>query len=325
MRHLVPVIALGLTLVACRPVSAGAVRTIDDVPEIASWGIEARLRLGDDPPLQVVEMTAFHGRDPVRESTRISVSERGGEPTLIESRVVDGRRWVRVGGPWAESDRFRRKELLPLTPTDLLAVVERLVVVGTEERDGRPCEHRRGDREDLIAAGGAPEADFARLDHATIDVWIDLAHRFISEFRLAGATGGRDGAMPLTYTYRHVALDEPVAVDAPAVPEPAPAPAPAVPGQDEVDRKLGFPFPVPAGATVSIYGATVNVLTTLPLDEARAYADRTLRAAGFVPGEAVERAPGEFATTCTRDGRSLVVLVFQVSARGATIQLGAKP
>ena len=306
---------------AVSPDAAGPLRSIDTVPDIGSYRIEALLQLGAEPPLQRVEVAGVRGHDPEREEMRFTVTERSGEPVVIESRRVDGVRYVRLGGAWAVSEKFHQEELIPITPDDLLAIANRLTPLETVARDGQPLEHRRGDRDDLVAAAGRPEADFARLTAATVDVWIDRERRYITELRIAGEAPGRDGAMPITFTYRYTAIGEPITVTAPdsTVADPPP---PAEPDQEDVTRALGFPFPLPDGAVVRVYGATVSVVTTLPLAAARSYAARAMRDAGFVPGTEEERAPGEYYTLHERDGRRVGVLVFQVTDRGATIQVG---
>jgi hypothetical protein len=99
--------------------------------------------------------------------------------------------------------------------------------------------------------------------------------------------------------------------------------APPTLTQADVSRKLGFEFALPEGSQVAIYGATVSLVTTMPLTAAREYTARALRDAGFVLQETVERSPGEFYSDFTQGDRTLGVLVFQVTERGATIQLGA--
>lgn len=98
---------------------------------------------------------------------------------------------------------------------------------------------------------------------------------------------------------------------------------PAQPTQADVTRQLGFEFPIPPNSHVSIYGATVNFVTSMPLAEARKYVSETMVSIGFQAGDEVERAKGEFFTDYFVGERAVGVLVFQVSDRGATIQVGA--
>ena len=303
---------------------AAELRSINDVPGIATYRAQARFSIGEAPPIQLTEVDGEYGKNPERHAIRITVTENGREPVSFATRQVDGQLYVNSGGRWAEAETFHHDELIVLSPEKLLGIGARLEELGAEELNGRKVRHLRGNRNDLLAlAGDSDSSDIARLDQASLDLWVDERERFIVKLHVSGTVPTRGGVLPVDLRYEYTDINQPLTVERPPASEIAQVPLPPALSQDDVTRKLGFEFPLPESAHVSIYGATVSILTALPLAEARQYAERSLRAAGYVPSAAVERAPGEFYTDYVQDERTVGVLVFQVTERGATIQVGA--
>jgi hypothetical protein len=308
------------------PGSAGAVqlRAIEDVPSIRTYRMDAQLQAGVAPRFQATAVKAFYGKDPERYSIRVELTEGEREPIPIEARLVDGTIYFRMKTQWAPVEKFHLAEMTVITPRHLLGIGDRLDEVGREELHGRSVIHLRGDKSDLPPVrSGSESMDFSKMDHATVDLWVDREEHFIVRMHIAAEGTERGQALPVDIRFEYSEFNVPIAVEAPTTDETVHVEQPRQPSQADVDRKLGFVFPIPEGSHAAIYGATVSLLTNMPLAEARAYADRSMAGAGFQSVEVVERAPGEFYTDYERNGRTVGVAVFQVTERGATIQVNA--
>lgn len=211
-----------------------------------------------------------------------------------------------------------------LAPEQLLGIEEHCENLGVGEANGRRVRHLRGRKEDLVAVcGTSTSLDFSRVDSAVIDLWVDEKERFIVKFHVTGAAKMGGGLLPFVFDYQHLDFNAPIAIEPPPLEELHVVEAPPPLTQQDVTRTLGFEFPVPEGAHVSIYGKTVVLVTGMPLDAAREYAAAAMRETGFVGGDEAESATGEFRIDYRKGERSLGVQVFQVSERGATIRVGA--
>lgn len=317
-------IALSLLPVPLASARAEALRRIEDVPAIGTWHLRIDHRVGADPPLQTVAVEGDFGSRPERYDYTLRLGEGGREAARMQIRRVEGKLYRRMNTVWAEIPKFHLEESTILTAEQLLGVAGRLEEVGRETLFGREVRHLRGGKAALpVLRGGSDTLDFSRMDSAQLDLWVDAAERFIVKIRIEAQATQRGETLPLVMVQEYSAFNEPLDIRPPAEGDIVRVSPPPSLGQDEVTAELGFDFPVPEGAQVSIYGATVNLITALPLAAARDYADRHLRAAGFAAVETQERATGEYYTDWVKGERKLGVLVFQVSPRGATIQLGA--
>ncbi|RME54499.1 MAG: hypothetical protein D6790_16715, partial [Caldilineae bacterium] len=106
--------------------------------------------------------------------------------------------------------------------------------------------------------------------------------------------------------------------DVASVPTPTPLPA------SVIADLFGFDFPLPEGSTVTVYGATVNILAPISVAEGRRILEETLTANGFSQvGDPEERAANEFFYTFEKGGQTFTANVFSVVEGKTTIQLGA--
>jgi len=300
-------------------------RRIEDVGGIRSYRMRSIARVGGDPPLQVIEAESEHLRDP--ESMRLVVrqGEGGREPVTFEIREVDGRLFHRMRESWGEIEKFNLAELILLTPEQLHGIEDRLEDRGGDILNGREALHLAGRKEDLPVIGaGHDTIDFSRMERADLDLWIDREEGFILKILIEAEAKERGEILPIHMLYEVYDFGADIRVAMPAEDEVVRNEGPVSKTQEDVNAKLGFEFKVPEGAFVSIYGATVNIITTMPLAEARTYAAKRMGAAGFTAVDEIARPTGEFYTDYENGGRRLGVQVFQVSATGATIQVGAK-
>ncbi|NJN84583.1 MAG: hypothetical protein HC802_21385 [Caldilineaceae bacterium] len=81
---------------------------------------------------------------------------------------------------------------------------------------------------------------------------------------------------------------------------------------------------MPDGSTITIYGATANIVAPLSVPEGQALLVETLTVNGFTQkGEPEERAANEFFYTFEKNGVTFTANVFSVVEGMTTIQLGA--
>jgi len=303
----------------------GGFRPIADVPGIETYKVLARFSVGGPPPFQLIEMDGVFGKEPERYHVRVSVTEKDRDPVSIEALLADGQLFSKFTTNWVAVEKFNLDELIVFTPEHLLGIEAKLTEVGVEDYQGREVVHLRGGKEDLpVVVSGSDSIDFSRMESAVLDLWVDRDERFIARVHIAARAMERGVLQPFDVTYEYSGFNEPVTVKKPVdavVPQNV---APPAPTQADATRALGFEFTIPGGGRViNIVGATVSMITAMPLDDARTYSERTMRAAGFTPGEEVERYPGEFYTDYTKGERTVGVLVFQVTDSGATITVGS--
>lgn len=303
---------------------ASDLRRIEDVPGIETYRMKAQFRAGETPSLQQTEAEGVFGKTPERHGLQITLRKAGRDPVVMEIRLVGGQLYQRMTGKWGKIEKYNLDELILLTPDQLFGIVDSLESLGDEVLNGRKVFHLRGDKDDLpVVGGGSDTIDFSRMDRADLDLWIDREERFVVKIQIQAQVQERGQLLPIVMVLEYSEFNEVVAVEQPPLEEIVKEPQPPAVTQANVTQKLGFEFPVPEGAHISIYGATVNLLTSMPLTEARNYTERAMRAAGYTPKKEIERAPGEFYADYDREGANLGVLVFQVTPKGATIQLGA--
>jgi hypothetical protein len=267
----------------------------------------------------------LYGKDPERYSVRVSLVEGDRAPVPLEARLVDGTIFFRMKTKWGEVEKFNLAESTVITPNHLLGIGDRLTEVGTETLHGREVVHLRGDRGDLPKVqSGSDSMDFSKMDDATVDLWVDRDERFIVKMHVVAHGTERGQTFPVDIAFEYSEFNAPLSIEAPADEDRVHVEAPVMPSQREVTEKLGFEFPIPEGSHVAIYGATVTIVTNMPLTVARSYAASSMQAAGFAVVKETEIATGEFYTDYRREARTLGVMIFQVSERGATIQVNAK-
>jgi len=319
-----PVLFCLLSL-AGAPLPGAELRPIADAPGIATYKEQARFRVGENPPFQLIEMDGVHGKDPEQYHRQITITEKNRDPVTIEALLVDGQLYAKWTTRWAATEKFNLEELIVLTPEHLLGIGEELEEVGVEDHHGRKVVHLRGGKDDLPAVtSGSDSIDFSKMDELVLDLWVDQNERFIAKVHIAAKVNMRGDLHPFDVSYEYSGFNDPITVNKPSVAVVPPAATPPQLTQADITRALGFEFTLPEGATVlNIVGVTVSMLTAMPIDDARTYADRTMRAVGFTPGAEAERYPGEFYTDWTKDERSIGVLVFQVTEKGATISVGS--
>lgn len=300
-------------------------RSIADVPGIETYKVLARFSVGGPPPFQLIEMDGVYGKVPERYHVRVSVTDKDRDPVIIEALLADGQLYSKFTTNWVAVEKFHLEELVVFTPEHLLGIEGKLTEVGAEDHQGREVVHLRGGKENLPkVVSGSDSIDFSRMESAVLDLWVDQDERFIARVHIAAQAMERGALQPFDVTYEYSGFNEPVTVKKPVdavVPQNV---APPAPTQADATRALGFEFTIPGGGRViNIVGATVSMITAMPLDDARAYAGEAMRAAGFTPGEEVEQYPGEFYTDYTKGERTVGVLVFQVTDSGATITVGS--
>lgn len=300
------------------------IRPVDEAESIESYRVQGTLtaRAGEEI-FQSITQNGQVQKEPRLESYSIVVTSED-ELVTIDLRLVDGVRYVRFNEIWSETERFDLSELLIITPDQLVGTLSAFEFIGPETREGRNLLHLRIGQEELpIFQGGSETADFAEADEANLDLWIDADEQFIVQMTLAASQIEQGEPVEFLVQYFYTDFNQPVEVEAPDIAEEAQSGVGPTPVPSTVAQALGFDFPLPEGASFSVVAATVNVLTTLPLAEARAYAEDTMNAAGFEEISREERATDEFFYQYSDGERTVGMLVFQVSERGATIQLGA--
>lgn len=307
------------------PLEGAELRSIADAPGITTYGVQAQFRVGENPPFQFIEMDGVYGKDPEQYHLRISVTEQSRDPVTVEALLVDGQLYSKWTTTWVTVDKFNFEELIVLTPEHLLGIEGGLEEIGVEEHHGRKVVHLRGDKEDLpTVTSGSDSIDFSKMDGVVLDLWVDRDERFIAKLHIAAQAKMRGGLHPFDVSYEYSGFNEPITVNKPSSVVIPQTEMPPKLTQADVTGKLGFEFTLPEDANVlSITGATVSILTAMPIEDARTYAERAMRAAGFTPGTELERYPGEFYTDYTKGERTIGVLVFQVTESGATIKVGA--
>ncbi|MBX3054160.1 MAG: hypothetical protein KF753_21995 [Caldilineaceae bacterium] len=108
-----------------------------------------------------------------------------------------------------------------------------------------------------------------------------------------------------------------------AIPESGDSPVLPTPVPGEMLALLGFDFPLPEGAHVSVVDQTANILTRFSVAEARQYLEETLAAAGFAQvGEPIQQANDVFSYTFQKEDRRVKASVFSLMATKTTIQIG---
>lgn len=319
-----PVLLL-LLIPAGAPLEGAELRSIADVPGIDTYKVRAQFGVGGPPPFQLIEMDGVYGKTPERYHLRVTVTEKDRDPVSIEALLVDGQLYSKFTDKWVAVDKFNFEELIVFTPEHLLGIEEKLEEIGVEELHGRKVVHLRGDKDDLpTVTSGSDSIDFSKMDQVALDLWVDRDERFIAKVQIAAQAMERGVLQPLDVSYEYSDFNEPITVNKPSSVVVPQTETPPELTQADVTGALGFEFTLPEDAKVlNIIGATVSILTTMPLDDARAYTERAMRTAGFTPGAEVERYPGEFYTDYTKGERTIGVLVFQVTESGATISVGA--
>lgn len=123
----------------------------------------------------------------------------------LELYQVQGETYMRQGNIWIKSPVPATSLLASrglFRPEDLATQLAGGRVVGTETISGRAATHYRLDKATLLASSKLEEADrkqFADLDSATLDVWVDNQHQFLSKFQMV-TVGKQEIGEPLTGT-----------------------------------------------------------------------------------------------------------------------------
>lgn len=317
-------VPLILLLASPAPAAAIEIQPIADAASVHSYRMKASMSFGEDPPMQLAEVDGAYTKEPPAEELQTRVSEGGRKPWVRDVRRVGGVLYAGSGGKWGEIERFDLTEMSIVLPEDLLGMGEGLEVIAEEEWNGRAVLHLRGDKDDLPDVKGSSDGiEFSRTDRATVDLWVDEEEHFIVKFQILAEVSERGETLPIEFTFEVSDINDAITVEPPSPESMIRVEVPPMPTAEEVAAKLGFEFALPEGARVSIVAATVNVLTAMPLPEARDHAARSMGAAGFTLVEESESYPGEFHAVYRRGERTLGVKVFQVSETGATIQVNA--
>ena len=296
-------------------------RTVEEVESINSYRLQIEMGTNaQEAPMMVAD--GLYVKEPEAEQLTMVITERGEEMTL-GTRLVNGVRYYGVNDTWAENERFDLSEMTVIMPSDVVGIVGEMETVGVEEIGGRQAVHLRGDRTIMpFVQSGSDSMDFTQIDEAQLDLWVDQQEGIIIQMHLTGADGEGEKREEFNIRFTYSDFNQPMQISPPSVAEnvPTPTPLPA----SAIKDLFGFEFPLPDGSTLTIYGATANILAPISVAEGQKILVETLTANGFTQvGEAEERAANEFFYTFQRGGQTFTANVFSVVAGKTTIQLGA--
>lgn len=300
---------------ASAPVIAGPAKTVEQVPSIATYRMRVEVLSEGEPTAQI---EVAHVKEPIAEDDHVTLYQNG-EPTTLNVRFVNDTLYANNGEKWVVISNFNLVELTVVTPAGMATAAPEMTLVGQEEVSGRSTLHLRGDKNvipDIQA--GSDTLSVKGAEAAQLDMWLDAEEQFIVRMLFSLTVEGRT----FTTEFLYYDFNAPIVVEAPTNVEPVAAPP--TPHPAEVLALLGFEFPIPEGAQLSVVGRTANILTPYTVDEARTLLEEAMDAAGFVQvGEPVERAANEFFYTFQKDERTVTANVFSVVAGKTTIQIGS--
>lgn len=298
---------------------------IEDVQSIKTYRMSCLMMVGEDPPVQKVSVEGMFTKSPLAHHLKMELTQGDAKPVHMEVLKFEDNLFHRMGTQWGPIDKFNLAEMTLVTPDQLLGLSEHMEEVGVEELHGRKVLRLRAQKDQLPKMGsGSDTIDFSRMESAVLDVWADLEESFIVKFLVEGQVVERGTTMPIHMGYEYSGFNQKMTIQKPGLSQVTPpTPEPPQPSQAEVEKKLGFSFPIPKDSHVAIYGTTVTIVSSMPLEDARTYANQSMNTAGFEQTNVEELSPGEFYSTFTNGDRTLGVKVFQVSERGATIKVNA--
>lgn len=300
---------------AAQPFGGDPALTVEQVDSIETYRMRVEVMSEGKPTAQV---DVAHVKTPLAEDDQVTLYQNG-EPIQVDVRFVNDVLYLNNGEKWTVISTFNLAELTVVTPAGLAAAAPELLLVGEEEVSGRKTLHLRGDKNvipDIQA--GSDSLSVKHADAAQLDLWLDAQERFIVKLLFSLTLEGKT----FTTEFLYYDFNAPIVVEVPTNVEEVTGPPTPMPA--EVVALLGFDFPIPEGAQLSVVGRTANILTTMSVAEARSHLEEAMAAAGFIQmGEPEERAKDEFFYTFQRDDRTVTANVFSVVAGKTTIQIGA--
>ncbi|MBX3054159.1 MAG: hypothetical protein KF753_21990 [Caldilineaceae bacterium] len=297
------------------PFGGGPALTVEQVKSIETYRMHVEV-MSDGEPSAIIDVA--HVKNPIAEDDRVTLYQKG-EPTTLNVRYVGETLYINNGEKWAVISTFNLAELTVITPAGMAPAAPLLTQVGTEEVSGRQTIHLRGDKEVIpdIQAGN-DSLSVKSAESAQLDLWLDADERFIVKLLFSVTLEGKT----FTTEFLYQDFNEAIVVEVPTNVEEVASPATPMPS--EIVALLGFDFPIPPDAQLSVVANTANIVTSFGVAEARTHLEEAMVAAGFTQvGEPEERAKDEFFYTFQQDDRTVTANVFSVVAGKTTIQIGA--
>lgn len=287
-------------------------QTVAQVDSIQSYRMHVEV-INDGQPSAIIEVA--HVKEPLAEDDLVTFYQQG-TPTTANVRFVNDTLFLNNGDKWTVISTFNLAELTIITPSGMAAAAPKLRVVGREELSGRTTLHLQGGKEaipDIQTATGAVSVQAAEA--AQLDLWVDVEERFVVKVLFSLTVEGKT----FTTEFLYYDFNAPIVVEAPT--NVAPVAAPPTPLPAEIVALLGFNFPVPDGAQMSVLAGTTNILMPVDIADARRHLEDAMAADGFAQvGSPEERGRDEFVYTFQRDARTVTASVFSTVSGKSTIQ-----
>lgn len=298
-----------------QPFGGGPALTVEQVASIETYRMRVEVMDEGEPTVQV---KVAHVKTPLAEDDQVTIYQNG-KPIQVDVRFINDVLYLNNGEKWTVISTFNLAELTVVTPAGLAPAAPDMTLVGEEEVSGRTTLHLQGDKTiipDIQA--GSDTLSVKGADAAQLDLWLDAEERFIVKLLFSLTLEGKT----FTTEFLYYDFNAPIVVEVPTNVEEVNAPPTPMPA--EIVAILGFDFPIPEGAQLSVVARTANILTFMNVAEARTHLEEAMAAAGFTQvGDAEERAQDEFFYTFQRDQRTVTANVFSVVADKTTIQIGA--
>lgn len=293
----------------------GPALTVSQVESIKSYRMQVEV-LSDGQPTAMIEVA--HVKEPLAEDDIVTFYQQG-VPTTANVRFINDTLFLNNGEKWTVISTFNLAELTVITPSGMATAAPQMRVVGREEVSGRTTVHLQGGKETIPdIQTGTESVSVQGAEAAQLDLWLDVEERFIVKLLFSLTIEGKT----FTTEFLYYDFNAPIVVEAPTNVAPVAAPPTPLPG--EILALLGFDFPVPEGAQMSVLAGTVNILMPVNVAEARRHLEEAMAANGFAQvGSTEERGRDELFYTFQRDARTVTASVFSVVAGKTTIQIGA--
>lgn len=298
-----------------KPFGGEPALTVEQIDSIETYRMRVEVTSEGQPTAQI---EVAHVKTPLAEDDQVTLYQNG-EPIQVDVRFVNDVLYLNNGEKWTVISTFNLAELTVVTPAGLASAAPDMTLVGEEEVSGRKTLHLRGDKNvipDIQA--GSDTLSVKGADAAQLDLWLDADERFIVKLLFSLTLEGKT----FTTEFLYYDFNAPIVVEVPTNVEEVNAPPTPMPA--EIVALLGFDFPIPEGAQLSVVARTANIVTPFSVAEARTHLEESMAAAGFTQmGEPEERAKDEFFYTFQRDDRTVTANVFSVVEGKTTIQIGA--